>query len=297
MNRTFKGSLLVGYFILSITFMETIFHVNIYKDFTLQHLGISLLFMSVIGIAMAVIVLFFKDRSAWVVSIVLLGFISIVYISQMIYYAFFKTFYSLYSVGKGLTVTQFWKDILQTVGANIVWVLLFLLPVIILALFGKGYFSFRRGNLFTIGIYVFMAVVLQLSAIGLIYVSERGQHSAYELYFDQHFPLQATEKLGLLTSVRLDVQRTLTNWSPTLSTPPKLTEAASPVDGDKDASATEESEEEEIKYQTMDIDFDALIEEASDEEFKELHTYFSNKEPTEENDMTGKYEGYNLILL
>ncbi|HLR15746.1 MAG TPA: sulfatase-like hydrolase/transferase [Bacillota bacterium] len=297
MNRTFKGSLLVGYFILSITFMETIFHVNIYKDFTLQHLGISLLFMSVIGIAMAVIVLFFKDRSAWVVSIVLLGFISIVYISQMIYYAFFKTFYSLYSVGKGLTVTQFWKDILQTVGANIVWVLLFLLPVIILALFGKGYFSFRRGNLFTIGIYVFMAVVLQLSAIGLIHVSERGQHSAYELYFDQHFPLQATEKLGLLTSVRLDVQRTLTNWSPTLSTPPKLTEAASPVDGDKDASATEESEEEEIKYQTMDIDFDALIEEASDEEFKELHTYFSNKEPTEENDMTGKYEGYNLILL
>lgn len=297
MKRTFKGSLLVGYFILSMVFMETIFHYHIYEDFTLEHIGISFLLMSVIGTGMAIIVLLFKKRSAWIVSIVLLGIISIIYISQLIYFAFFKTYYSLYSVGKGLTVTQFWKDILQTVGANIAWVLLFLLPVMMLALFGKGYFSFRRGNLFTIGIYSLMAVVLQLSAIGLIHINQRGQHSIYELYFEQHFPLQATAKLGLLTSVRLDVQRTLTNWSPTLSTPPTLMKPSRPVEGEQDASNDEETRDEEDVYQTMDIDFDGFIEEASDQELNELHTYFSSKEPTEKNEMTGKYEGYNLILL
>src|SRR5699024_2266020 len=159
---------------------------------------------------------------------------------------------------KGMTVTQFWQDILQTTGENIIWILLLILPVGILAMFGKGYFSFERGNMFTFGIYLFAAIVLQLGAVGLVHTGEQGQHSAYELYYDQHFPLLATENLGLLTSMRLDLQRTVTNWSPTLTAPPTFDEPDEPVDTHPEDD--DEQVEEEVIDQTMDIDFDSLME-------------------------------------
>lgn len=298
--RMFKGDFLVGYFIVSIAFMETVFHYHIYGQFSIKQISTSFLFMSVIAIVMAIVVMFFRRRVAFILSIILLALISIVYISQIIYYAFFKTFYSVYSVGKGMAVTQFWQDILQTTGEHVLWILLLVLPVGILATFGKNYFTFERGNLFTFGIYLFAGIVLQLSAIGLVHTGDQGQHSAYELYYDQHFPLLATENLGLLTSMRLDIQRTLTNWSPTLSAPPTFDEPGEPVDSnpEKDDEHKDASEsEEEMIDQTMGVDFESLMEQEENEEINELHTYFSQKEPAEENEMTGKYEGYNLILL
>ena len=47
----------------------------------------------------------------------------------------------------------------------------------------------------------------------------------------------------------------------------------------------------------MDIDFDSLIAKEGNNTVKNMHQYFSNLNPTEKNDRTGKYEGYNLILI
>lgn len=296
--RAFKGDILVGYYVLSVLFMETVFHFHIYGQFNIKQLVISILFISVIAILMALIVLFFKQCTAFIISIFLLSIISIVYISQTIYFAFFKTFYSIYSIGKGMAITQFWQDILQTAGAHIGWLVLYILPVLILACFGRNYFVFKRGNLFTFGVYLFTALLLQLGAVGIIHIGDKEQHSTYELYYEQHFPFIATEKLGLLTSIRLDIQRTITNWSPTLSTPPVIDEPHASMDSVHGEEHENENEtNEKIIYQTMDIDFDTLIQEETNEELKELHTYFSKQDPTEENEMTGKYEDYNLILL
>lgn len=292
--KKFTGDFLIGYFILAIFFMETVFHYQVYGFFTMHYIGLSFLFSSVIATIMYVIVLLFKKRAAFIVSIVLVTFIALIYISQMIYFAFFKTFYSVYSVGKGMSVLQFWKDIVSTAGSNVLWLVLFIVPVLILGIFGRNYFTFEKGNMFTIGVFLFFAIVLQLGGTGLVHMGEKGQNSPYELYYEQHFPLQATEKLGLLTSMRLDIQRTLTNWSPTLSAPPVI---EGPSDPEEPNAEEDEEEPEEVIDQVMDIDFDALIENETDEEIKELHTYFSNVEPTEENEMTGKFEGYNLILL
>ena len=51
------------------------------------------------------------------------------------------------------------------------------------------------------------------------------------------------------------------------------------------------------EYNVMEIDFDKLIIEESDEETKKMHEYFKSVEPTAKNDYTGLYEGYNLIVL
>ncbi len=52
------------------------------------------------------------------------------------------------------------------------------------------------------------------------------------------------------------------------------------------------------KYNVMSIDFDKLIENNDDDDaLRLLDTYFSKTAPTEKNEMTGKYEGYNLIFI
>jgi phosphoglycerol transferase MdoB-like AlkP superfamily enzyme len=50
-------------------------------------------------------------------------------------------------------------------------------------------------------------------------------------------------------------------------------------------------------YNVMDIDFDALAENASSDTLKTMHQYFGNLTPSQQNEYTGLFEGKNLILI
>jgi len=50
-------------------------------------------------------------------------------------------------------------------------------------------------------------------------------------------------------------------------------------------------------YNVLDIDFDALAAEATDDTLKTLHKYFGGLTPSKENEYTGYFEGKNLILI
>ncbi len=47
----------------------------------------------------------------------------------------------------------------------------------------------------------------------------------------------------------------------------------------------------------MDIDFQALADKEKDKTIKTLHSYFASAEPTNKNEYTGRFKGYNLILI
>ena len=57
--------------------------------------------------------------------------------------------------------------------------------------------------------------------------------------------------------------------------------------------------DEPITYENnvLDIDFDTLIANESNKTLLAMHNYFKNVTPTAKNEFTGKYEGYNLIVL
>lgn len=57
------------------------------------------------------------------------------------------------------------------------------------------------------------------------------------------------------------------------------------------------SEKKETRYHEWNIDFTNLAKESTDEELKEMHSYFSSVSPTAENSYTGMFEGYNLIYI
>ncbi|MCC5895204.1 MAG: LTA synthase family protein [Alkalibacterium sp.] len=153
-------------------------------------------------------------------------------------------------------------------------------------------------------------VIFHITSLATIWFSGQVQNSAYDLYFQTRDPILSVDRLGLLTTMRLDVQRSLSDWSPA-HTPPVLTvfdqeslpEKTSAPETFKDHTEPVESDERELSKKeeredhTLDIDFDELISAEADGTIQHMHAYFKSVEPTAKNDHTGKYEGYNLIVI
>ncbi|MFO8068644.1 MAG: LTA synthase family protein [Alkalibacterium sp.] len=106
--------------------------------------------------------------------------------------------------------------------------------------------------------------------------------------------------------MRLDFQRLATGWSPTQTAPDMPTFDPEPIDepekeNDEEEVTTDkdekESVEKEIEYNTSNIDFEEMLSAEDDDSLKQMHNYFASVEATAKNEFTGKYEGYNLILL
>ena len=279
--------------------MEIIFRIHTIEDFELIDLIRSGMFLIVFAIIFYLISTLFKGMSKFLLSVLFLTLVAFIYSSQLIYFKFFRTYYSAYSVGNGAQVLEFWKDIATLLKENIVWILLLFLPVLVIIVFGRKLASFEKIGWGKRLVLICCIVLVQLIGIGAVNVSGKEQNSAYDLYYNSSLPLLSVERLGLLTTMRLDLQRLLTHWSPKLEPPQPLPNNSSQVSGGKknQEKQVEEDVVEIIEYNVMDIDFSKLIGNEKNEEVKAMHKFFQSMEPTAKNDMTGKYKGYNLILL
>ena len=47
-----------------------------------------------------------------------------------------------------------------------------------------------------------------------MFADGKEQYSAYDLYFNNSYPILSVKKLGLITTMRLGLKRTLFGWSP-----------------------------------------------------------------------------------
>lgn len=294
MKEFVRGDSLLIYILCSVSFMDIMFRVATAQQLFSINLLLSFVFLIPVAIFIYFICSFFQNRASHILSVFLLGTIAIIYSSQLVYFKIFRTFFSIYSVGNGGQVLDFWKDIGSLLLKNSYWILLVFLPVLVLTVVGRKIVSFKKiecvNRLSLIG----CIIIAQLAGIGLVYASGKEQHSAYDLYYNNNFPLLAVDKLGLVTSMRLDLQRRVTGWSPSLEVmAPIEPEEISPSPTMEEPTPVEENEE----YNIMDIDFSSLVASEANPEIKEMHKYFESVEPTAKNDYTGKFKGYNLIFI
>lgn len=287
MNKIFKNINLLFYFFVSLLFMEIIFRIATIGEIKYQGLMISAIFMLALSIIFFLLSNFLKGWCQSTFASFLLIGIGVIYSSQIVYYKFFRTFYSVFSAGNTSQVLEFSKDILNVTQKNIKWILLLLLPSLIVLIFGKKrIISYRVKWFYKLAL---IGCIITTHVIGLITIfsSEREQYSPYDLYFNNNSINLSVNKLGLITTMRLDLQRLLTGWSPKLRKP----------NIDIVAYSNKDFKEEKIEYNTMNIDFDDMIDTEKNSTIKEMHNYFNTIKPTSKNEYTGKYEGYNLIFI
>ena len=295
---------LLFYFMICTFFMETILRVSAGGMLLCSGLVYSLIFSIPAAIIFYIICTLFQGIFCHILSSVLIGLASIIFCSQVIYFKIFRTFYTLYSAANGEQVLGFWSFILETILKNCIWIILLLLPLILIIFFGKKIFAYEKiGRHFRayLGLCILLVHVICIASVG---IGGRGQYSPCDLYYKSDYPVLSVQKLGLLTTMRLDLQRLAFGWSSSASIVPALSSSyeSSPSTPDTDKPQADEPadtnpEEEAKEYNVMDIDFNSLISSEKNKTILDMDKYFKSVQPTAKNKYTGKYKGYNLILI
>ncbi|MDF2513323.1 MAG: hypothetical protein K0S04_3189, partial [Herbinix sp.] len=143
--KNFFGSLF--YLIISIMYLEIIFHVLIYRNINIKIIY-PILFAVPFGMIINFIIGLFPPKVnkalLWCVMFVM----SIVFCIQLIYFSIFKVFFSFQSLGlAGDAFTNFGKEILIALKANMGGLILLLLPVLLLGLLVNKQIDYSRRGL------------------------------------------------------------------------------------------------------------------------------------------------------
>jgi len=287
MNKLKNWTLLL-YFALSLIYLELVFRFATVGGYIFAgDFFIAAFFASMLAVVFFLLCTAFSPRVNRVLAVAVLVLMSTLFASQLVYYQIFTTFYTVYSAANASQVFQFWREALLGIVSRPVILLLLFLPVIA-AIVLRRRLNFAPTTWAWRGILVVAVLMFYGGGVAAVHAGDKGPASAYALYYQRTVPRQSVERLGLITTMRLDVQRLLFGWNASIQPPPDDAPAWVPVP---------EEEDKPVEYNTLNIDFAALAESEEDEEIRILHRYFASLKPSAKNAYTGKYQGYNLILI
>lgn len=299
----FEGIHILIYLWVSVTVFELFLRTQTESSFFNEGLLYSILFSSALVFLFYLISTFLPKKIKKFFLGLFLGFMTILFASQLIYYKIFKTFYTVFSAKNGGQVLEFINDILFAMGKNALGLLLIFVPLIgyiLLCIKGKNLRRDYKHTWFERG-FVGIAMLI-LFGTGLLGINLGNQdvNSAYDLYYRNNYPVASVNKLGLLTSMRLDLQRSIFGFEQVLTPPPPVAEVPEiPTEepGTPEGENPDDTPAPVYEDQVADIDFEKLIAEETNENLKNMHIYFSERKPSKENEYTGMFEGYNLIFI
>ncbi|MBV1759227.1 MAG: sulfatase-like hydrolase/transferase [Dethiosulfatibacter sp.] len=300
----FEGIILVIFLSISLIYMEIILKVKTETLFT----GIGFFYSATASIAVSLVFYFVYSFLNGIIRKIFIGsflfFMAFLFGSQIIYFDIFKTFYTVYSAGRATQVLVFMDDILHFIGANYFWILLLLTPFGAFIFYGFKMRITSSINWLQRAVSLFLLLIIfGIFNLG-INVEGKEMLSPYNIFVHSSHPVISVNKLGLVSTMGFDLQRTLIGTDaypepvPLETTSPSLNRK-----GPKKAFISQKPRDQLSanndlpEFNIMPIDFQSLITETTDQSLINMHQYFSQVQPTEKNTHTGIFEGYNLILI
>ena len=275
-----KLNLLI-YYILFIVYEELVFSCIIFKTFPASF-GLIILFSIPIAIVLNLITSVFKPKVNKIITYIITIALIIIFGAQIVYYSMYEAIISFFSMMHGGQVTEFMEVIIDVVLRN--WYgILFIIPLIILIILSKKkVITFEKNSIKQIAIKITSVLIIQLIALLCVnFINTDDMYSNKNLYYNIHVPKVTANRMGLLTTMRLDLQRFIFGFEEKLS----VQTNAIPKEEEKDS------------YNITYIDFDKLIKNEEDNTIKEMHEYFSSQEASKKNKYTGMFKDKNLIVL
>jgi lipoteichoic acid synthase len=303
-------------------YLEVMLHFLIYRSVD-NKIIYPILFAVPFGILLTFIIGLFSEKINKTILWCITGLICLVFNLQLVYYNIFKVYFSFQSLGMADdAVSEFGTDIITGIKGNIGGILLLFMPFIILALIVNNLLDYHRRRAKEQGILLATSLLFHLVVLVTLLLFGKGDFSPYDLYYNSKVPDLCGKQLGLLTMTRLDIVKlssgkeeleldladtTMINKSPTLkptvipTKAPAPTITTDPKQSDPDATPkpTQPPTPTPIDRSpnVMNIDFAALAEREGNETIRTLHNYFASVTPTNKNEYTGMFQGYNLIMI
>ncbi|MGN1270580.1 MAG: LTA synthase family protein [Clostridia bacterium] len=270
------------YYILFIIYEELVFSCIIFKAFPTSF-GLIILFSIPIAIVLNLITSIFKPKVNKILTYIITIALIIIFGAQIVYYSMYEAIISFFSMMHGGQVAEFMEVIFDMILRNWYGILLFIIPLIILIILSKKkILLFERDSLKQIAVKATSMVLIQLIALSCVnFINTDKIYSNKNLYYNIHVPKVTANRMGLLTTMRLDLQRFIFGFEEKLTV----------------ETSIDSKEEEEKGYNITYIDFDSLIKNEQDETIKSMHEYFLSQEASKKNEYTGMFKDKNLIVL
>lgn len=204
---------------------------------------------------------------------------SVLFIVECFVGKVFQTFMTPASMlsAAGNVADDFSSEVITTITAEWYIILIYLIPVILIASLYKKCFFDSHIRMRPFIVTFLLALVLLISGH---FTASRNSVYEEEYQFDR-----SMRTLGLFTTFSTEIRHTIFGTSTDEFT---VIETTAPV---------EETEEVVFEPNTMDIDFAALAGTASNSAVADLDTYMAAQRGTMQNEYTGLFKGKNLILV
>lgn len=299
-RKQLSPMLMVLFFGIAVLYLEFIFSIFTVGGLFSGGFFYTALFSIVYGIIGYMLSSIFKNKKInFIISNVWLAATTVLYIVQFLIYKQFKQFYDLNTMtgGAGDMFTSYFKELLVLIflRGGIFIMALMAAPFVLNLLYGRKIINFSRTPVRIKILAAALAGLCHVLAILLIFIHPTNG----PVYSSQYNYQSAVSTFGLVTGLRLDLQRTVFGGNYDFENPEfPITDKQDQGSDANDPDATVETTEPPIVYgdNVVDIDFDALNAKASSK-VKKINEYVRNLTPSKQNEYTGLFKGKNLIFL
>lgn len=312
-------------------YLEVVYHFSGF-GWTGYYPGYTLCLIAVWAGIAAVLAGALRGRLKKIVFYLFIWFFTIWACVQLVYLRIFKQplLWEAAVRGGGDALTNYWREALTGILGALPFLILMLLPAIVMGIVlhkKKWQFPSLRGVRLVCAVLLLVAGIL--GEIAVMEVGKYFRQDYYEEYMEFFDPLGIAENMGFLPMLQrdswgvvlrlsgdaagelgsvVDLAGTDTAETETEEMNPAETDVSeadsTKDDGEMEKTDAAESVEVEreapkpvITQHRFDIDFETLHALADNEEKTWLADYIEREQPTNTNEYTGIFEGYNLIYL
>ncbi|MDF2677629.1 MAG: phosphoglycerol transferase family protein alkaline phosphatase superfamily [Bacillota bacterium] len=292
------------FFPILIIYFELIFKIFVFEDLLNISLLNIVLFSIPMGLLLCIFSSAFNNKINKIFFILFIFLLTFIYGSQILYNEIFSTFFSMYSVIGASDAIQFMDVVKSKVIQDFFPLFLLVIPLLFVLVCNKkiNFEAYDKNKLLKI---LGTATLVQTAALVLVLNTKEGVLSNSYLYKEAFIIDMSVEKFGLLTTERLDLKNIVINYKieheNAYAAEPKQIISEENNENKEDIKEVvnniENDEQIQYDYNVLNVDFNNLIQNETNETLKNMHEYFKEVEPTKKNEYTGKFKGKNLIFI
>lgn len=235
-----------------------------------------------------------------IVTLVTIVVFCVEYCCKSFYKTFFEVAYMLQMSGN--VVNDFAAEAISVVISSIPYILAAMIPLVLLILLRNHIVQEQRSPWMNRALMLIGCAILDCCLLFVLLFAGGNVREDFTYASSGYTANTSIPRFGVVQTLRLEIIYSVTG------TPEEALDSdiAKDLDIELDLPepfatptvSVEVSPEPVVyDYNVLDIDFEGLLAETSDETLRSMHTYFSALTPTQQNEYTGMFEGKNLILL
>ncbi len=314
-GRIYKHDLIRAlYFPFLAVWLELILHIYMQND--LKYMPIYILFGLSFGLVVGALMSLLKGRAAKWISNIISFATAIVFGAEFVAKVILQEYYGVSILGTAAEnhLEDYADKVYAAIGNNILILLLMLLPPIVFFFFTLK-IKPRRSPYAVTGAVILAAALHIFARCSVNLVDWKTDYGPAYYYGKATGLNEQVEQLGLITMLRQDVQHIFKPAEgadlnlddnpvvvpPRPGTDPEPTTPDVPVNPtDPDVPGGQDTPVPvyvDRSPNVLNVDLVALASDSSSKEIKELANYFNNLTPTNKNEYTGMFKGYNVIFI